>query len=326
MPVVELHEDYSMIHLDVSADEETGGEEGELPRSWIVVFNGWESPIVEAYLARTAELGMVRVARLWEALPSDPCCYVVRQTVEPFSNDSDNPSPHMWRVTSYYRKVLDPLTLDPIVEYDFVPSSDVIDVALRKRTVYWKNAQEWEDGPCSMTNSSGESFDPPAQEDYFDQILRIRVNKRRYDRAMARKFIDTINEDTFLDYEPQKVKLIKWVGRRVRFGLGHFYEHEMEFICRIAESDPFDVGWNLRRVDEGYRWAGSADSNKPGKPILDEEGNPVTTPVLLSHGVPTPNTTKPTFLDFQVKKTRPFAALGIVLGPDGEILIPSREE
>jgi hypothetical protein len=151
-----------------------------------------------------------------------------------------------------------------------------------------------------ITNSSGEPLDPPLTRDFYDLLLTVRRKETtsffNFDRAMNYSGA-AVNNDAFAGFRPGQCRMNSITAVKYwRSGYGHYYDVEYKIQCRqpvppgktsggqqLGDFDRHGLAWQHRYLDRGYRTIEGYDANS--KPIYrnvrDEDGNPITSPVLL---------------------------------------------
>lgn len=132
----------------------------------------------------------------------------------------------------------------------------------------------------AITNSSGEPFDPPLQRPFSDPVIVIERNVATYNLVFWQpRLYTTNNAIVTIDgqaYATGTLRLRSAKAKRILVGASKYYALRIEIGVRID-------GWNRRVLDQGYREQISSLTNGTPvyKNIVDEQGNPVTSPVPL---------------------------------------------
>ncbi|NIP28171.1 MAG: hypothetical protein GWN55_11580, partial [Phycisphaerae bacterium] len=182
-----------------------------------------------------------------------------------------------------------------------------------------------------ITNSAGESFDPPITKPYSDMIIRYTRNEQTFDRLVAADYKNAVNSDTFLGFDAGHVMCTMFEADQMIAGTLTYYKVRYEFRVRYDEVKTKDsggstqtqvFGWKKRIRDEGYRER-TGETNPDGSPkyspIQDENGQNVSQPHLLDGSgkklkdsvIQDPPLPETCFLKFEVHKKRAFSTLNI---------------
>ena len=221
-------------------------------RFFDVLFDSTDDDANRPFMAKADS----RVPQLGEAHPFDAWIYVLRR-----DSDVDADSPFLYHVTVHYQEVRNPLAERPIIEWLSAATNEPIDTDI--------------DGN-PILNSSDEPFDPPMTEDYDDLILRATYNLFAFNSIGAMNYKGAINIDYFLGFEPGQAKVMVYSGREIRAITGNYYvEVTLEIYFR-------STGWKRKVIDQGFRVKGAiTDDVQQYTKIKDDEGDPITEPVLL---------------------------------------------
>jgi len=276
-------------------------------RVFTVVFDEGDEPAIRPLLALQASGIPARGSKYpgWDSME----CY--EKGVEPFEG------PLTYKVTCRYKTIIrkthwsfgsggekPPLE----VEWGFVTSAEAIDRDIDGKVI---------------TNSAGESFDPPITKDIHDLNLRIVREQDDFNQSQAAEYMGAINSDSFMGFDEGQVMCTAYNGRRVYRDDGSYYwQVTYEFQFRNDEIiGEGIIGWKRRILDQGYRenWGKKEDGSPDLRNILDENGQKVSEPVLLNkygRKLPgEPNTEEyiknAKFLKFDVYRKLPFSVLGI---------------
>lgn len=168
--------------------------------------------------------------------------------------------------------------------------------------------QDQQDPTIPITNTADEPFDPPITRDQADLVLAITRNEPTYNVAQALAYRNVLNEDTFYGAPPLHVLCRPIEGRRVIEGTGiEYYRNTYRLVFR-------EDTWNVNVLNQGYREKTGTDAagRATYRQILDEDGNPLSEPVLLGiTGERLLETQTPEWLSFARNKIQPFATLGL---------------
>lgn len=169
----------------------------------------------------------------------------------------------MWYVKADY--ILDPVLWPIEFHYDFNRSRELIS-PLKKDVVTGK----------PVVNSAGQRFDPDVEDDVFDLLITVIENSSQFPVALAKSFINTINDaDVAIENETYPEGTLKVVGFRgpVTYAGGiKYYTKTIELAFRAD-------GWKINRLDDG-RMELDPETDEPMN-SLDPSGMPVAEPVLL---------------------------------------------
>lgn len=146
--------------------------------------------------------------------------------------------------------------------------------------------------PC--VDSAGVPLDPPLEREFSDRTLSVTRREKTFNPLAMDEYADTKNADRFFGYPPGLVRFMGTSDNEIPEGRNTIHEVTYQFVIRYAEYGGVRPGWRSRRwnagrvhrvqdytvVDRGtlaektvWFWA--------LRPILDNEGNPVSSPVPL---------------------------------------------
>lgn len=129
-----------------------------------------------------------------------------------------------------------------------------------------------------ITNSAGEVFDPPVQQDIYDRVVQIQRNVQFHDDVIAEAYLGLLNSVSFnirgasSPIAAFKAKIVEFTGEEAaRNGINYWVQN----IVIETRRD----GWVRRLLDHGF----SERDPITGKPTLvkDSDGLPLNEPVLL---------------------------------------------
>jgi len=274
---------------EVSVEQVAGlvGNTGSTTRTFTVDFTGSDSPNTEKMLAVDASKDGVTIPPLWEAHPYNAWWYVVRKTAR-------RVKPHYYEVLVNYEYIENPLDQPPDISFDFIVNQEPVDF------YYDDNGEEQ-----PLTNSSGETFDPPINKEYYDLVIRIVRNQDYYNALVAAQYIGNINSDAIWGLAPGTVKCNVFSGQPKRAAQLYYYQVSYEFQVR------FDV-WRRRILDQGFREVTGVDEDgvTTYATILDDNLKPLSQPVLLDgDGEQLAESADPVFLERNLCRQLPFAYL-----------------
>jgi len=212
--------------------------------------------------------------------------YSARSTFGTTGNTGDVPDPEQ-----------SPFEAPWVVEWDFVTSNEPIDTDIDGKPI---------------TNSAGESFDPPITTDVHDLLLRIQRNEAAFNPVAANNYKNAVNSDWFWGFGPGLVKCVQFTARTAL--KGQLWYWQVRYAFQIRQD-----GWQRRIRDEGYRTKTgeyNSDGSEKYEEIVDKNGVKVSMPALLNgEGGRLPQSAidagSIAFLYFNLNKTLPFLILGL---------------
>lgn len=224
------------------------------------------------------------------------------------------------RCVSKGAKAVSPLLYDISVTFESIGGSgsangDEDNPLKRRPQVRWGHATEQVEIDTDpeteepITNSAGESYDPPLTTEVSDLVLTYVRNESWFEPGVAQSYKDHINSDPFLGFEAETVKCVEYGGEFTVEGDFEFYVVTRVFHIRLD-------GWRKRVLDRGFHEKiGETDNNIPIlRKFVDDEGNPLTEPQLLNgQGRRLNSLGDPIWRRHYVNKKRAFAPMGIVL-------------
>ena len=319
MSVIKVTRDWNL-----SVHEEVVLEANQIPKIkmdtsliFTVEFDSGDDPLLRPFLARNATDGTTEVPAMWSGHPYDPWLFVK-------SKDVKTIGPFLYEVTCKYDCQIDaetqlplsPLMEPPEISWTFSDSNEPTDTDTEGKPI---------------TNSAGESFDPPITKDYSDLILRYTRNEETFDELIAADYKDAVNSDTFLGFGAGHVLCKMFEADQMRAADLTYYRVRYEFRIRYDEVKTRDgsgniqtyiFGWIKRIRDEGYRET-TGEENQDGSPEIDEiedkNSVKISQPCLLDGSgnrlsdanIKNPPLPETCFLKFDIYKKRPFSALNI---------------
>ena len=127
-----------------------------------------------------------------------------------------------------------------------------------------------------ITNSAGETFDPPVSRLFFDSQVTVTRNVPFHDQAFALSYKGKANAGSFnVDghlVNPEKALVVGWSGQNGLIQNGFTYARET---IRIALRGD---GWKRNLLDQGYTERDGANRQQV---IKDDSGAPMNQPVKL---------------------------------------------
>lgn len=207
-------------------------------------------------------------------------CYKVDAT-------QDQQDPWTWKVECHYSSDLSLIPLSMSVKKHWTTQKF-------QRVVYESLTLSADGTPLAVGNSAGEMFDPPPTRDENRMVLTLVRNElaysgigpwvgTTYDPAIASKYMDTLNDDTFFGFAAGLVKCESIVGEEITTGPVTYWVVTYVFHCRSGNVLGSTVDdWNYRPLDAGFREIYErADLTFGLTPIL-VNGHPVAQPYPLN--------------------------------------------
>ncbi|GAH64211.1 unnamed protein product, partial [marine sediment metagenome] len=197
MAVIDVIEQGESRTVDVSK------ESIRTVRVYTVTFDNTDDPAKRPLLARNASDGTTTVPYRHQRHPYNVWLYVKSKHV-------DTKGPFLYEVTVYYESFTDPwsspdsspmpispLLQPPEVSWTFAKSNEPI-----AHDIYGK----------PITNSAGDSFDPPPTRDFDDLVLRVVRNEPEFNALRAAEYKGAVNSDVFLGFAPGIVRIEVFSG------------------------------------------------------------------------------------------------------------------
>jgi hypothetical protein len=154
----------------------------------------------------------------------------------------------------------------------------------------------------AVSNSAGDYFDPPPTIDDSRPTIRVVRNEQTYNPQYAISWKDTVNTDTFFGFGPGQVKLAQPLGELEYSPVIGFY------VVVTYEFEINPAGWKKEILDQGLRKLGGGGQVA----CVDENGQPVTSPVLLDGaGGQLATGGDPAFMEFEVYQKAAFSGLAL---------------
>lgn len=143
----------------------------------------------------------------------------------------------------------------------------------------------------------------------YDLNISITRNFLGVNDTIAVEYLDSVNSDNFLGFEPGQVKLTAYNYDVVFSGDLVYYKVTGNFVARKPYNTTAEKAWHFRTRHEGFY-------EKVGSTIVravDDNQEPVTKPVLLKQdGTRETDSDSAHFLEFKLYDTRPYNALGFI--------------
>jgi hypothetical protein len=289
-----ITEVYSGLSADVQRDPVTLRDSGSLRRLFEVTWDNAKeasSNLLGCFSARLAGgLSGLSIPQLGDPFPGFPYATVIRVSPAP-ATDND---PKRFFVVVDYQITENPIEQDPVIEWGGVSTSEAIDKD--------RNGN-------AITNSALETFDPPIIDDVYDLSLYYTRNVPAFDPVFYSGYYNAVNSDIFLGFSPNHVKCKNITARRQRSAYDFYYVVTVELIFRLRTSDPNDVGYRRRILDQGFR---AKNDEGVYVQITDDNGSVLSEPTLLDgQGNQLEAGENPVFLTFNTVNQAPFSALEI---------------
>lgn len=187
-------------------------------------------------------------------------------------------------------------------------------------------------------NAAGVVFDPPAERDFTNGILRITKFRSAFPAAQYRKYKDAINRDTFRIRKPGLDLMMLPFTAKLEPIQGSLQYHqprdgaEIRYVKLVYEIALNELGWRFQLLNSGYdrrqdegdkddngRTLSASDFPAPGQagipkarkaPIKDMDANETRVPILLDlEGQPQRPGDEPIYLEYSGYAELPFAPL-----------------
>lgn len=277
-------------------------------RTFAVYFDTGTPASERAAAALTASAGGV-------SIPSYGAQHNVATTLYVRDKSSaETNSPLIFTVSVNYRNIdrfrekravddaVNPLNRDVDISYSFADEEVQIDHDI--------------DG-YAITNSAGETPDPPITKTVSDLVIRIVKNQSSYSATTAMNYKNKINSGSFMGFAAGLVKCIDYSAVKMYDdSYGSYWQVTKEFQVRLATVNGINKGWKRRLLDQGFRETdGTDDAGKPKYKAItaaDDEGKliPVSEPVLLNgSGAKLADGGTPVWLEYDVYESTSFSGL-----------------
>jgi len=254
-------------------DVKSGGQE---IRSWTVLFDENDSPIIRPFLARNAP----GIPLYFDQHDADPYCYVQNKVAEAISTT-------LFKVTVQYGYAegtsgtgdTNPLSQSDIWSAHFEAQHLPIDSAYGVGTLFGTAAggvsDSGDDPKWPICNSAGETYDPKITEQFHLLVKRCVGNRIGYDEMFAAEFIGTVNNEEWKGFPPYTVRLTEWSHEQMQAGDLIYQRHTWEFCVK------WDM-WVRKFLDEGLNEIHAVDSTHPdGLEAIQRDGVDANTPARL---------------------------------------------
>lgn len=160
---------------------------------------------------------------------------------------------------------------------------------------------------ADIVASNGQPFDPPATRTVYHPLVTITVYKAMGADSYANMltYVNKVNDGAWFGFGDQRVLCRKYkLESELITGHGWFWKKTLEL-----EIEP-DNPWNPQKILDQGTYERFSMNTPPYKVILDETGNPITSPVPLDgsgHRLAPGNPL--VYLDFNKYKKQNFAAI-----------------
>jgi len=306
MSVIKITEPYDARTVEDS------GTELKATRVFDVEFNNQGDPVARPILALKARTTLLSVPQIGDKHPAANYLYCVRRNVSVVSQ-------FVYKVSCSYSSISvqtgqneDPLRQKPEISWTFNTLDERVDRAIARI----------EPAPLpepniniAITNSAGQSFDPPITKMVSDLVLHYVRNERSFSMNDAFKYINKVNSSTFLGAPPGTVMCMVYTGDKVYDEkYGDYYHMTYEFNFRIEKVAGKRYGWIRRILDEGlYKETGTnEDGTQKLELIKDDDNVGVVVPLKMDgNGSRLKKVADDVFLAYQLYEKVSFAPLNI---------------
>lgn len=277
------------------SEAELGEDKGR--RVFTVLLDGTDSPAARLAQAQTA----AGIPRRGEVHPFRPAITASEPTVR-------CKAPYLYEVRVEYsisgggRIEADkgPLAQRPTRRWSWQSSTEQVD---------------WDFAGKPIVNSAGQPLDPPLTMEIIDPVLEISRNEPLRDASSMIAYRMAINSDPFYGAAPGQARMLSVSSEEVQ-------EEKLVYlrtIYRIAfrpgpqgEADAEKKAWCTRVMDQGTCEGGDWGQGHELKPIYDEHGVPISSPVKLDgNGKELADKDKAIWLYFETGPRMPFKPLGL---------------
>ena len=179
-----------------------------------------------------------------------------------------------------------------VAEYDQVMVRDVNGVLIR--------------------NSVGDPFDPPVTRKSGAFRFSLTKNYATLNLPLLRAYKNSINSDEWMGFAPGVVRIANITFERIVENINGaryvYWPHGFEF--EVAEEEfGSDGTWKKYVPDVGMRFYNDVDEEYV--PIRTNDGQPITTPILLNGSGAKADPDTPYWLEFDLYRPMPFVALNL---------------
>ena len=265
---------------------------------WSVQFDDADDPRSRKFLAMTAP----GIPRIYSSHPYHPWYYVQAISPRPIGPFFFEVSVHYGALTpkggAAAGEPVDPVAIPPLWSYPQAVTTEKID-----RDV---------DGD-PITNSAGESPDPPLTEEFHDHVGRVVLYRMEYDQLQAWEYRGAVNSVAWRGFPAGTVLCTVNTGEEMQTPFGLRFRITMEFQARwTKKEDGSHIGWQRRVLDEGFRDITSLDADGKPEQFTDKNDVVLTEPTKLDgSGGKLADGLDPVWNYFDTKRPLPFAVLGL---------------
>lgn len=169
-----------------------------------------------------------------------------------------------------------------------------------------------------ITNSAGETYDPPVEIEVYDAVVTVEKNIPSFDAGLAKYMVGGVNVATWYGCPPRTARINNVEASQER-------EDTVDYWKVRAEIQLREDTWDIWIIDQGYQEIRTVNGETKVYLILDDQGRPKNTPTLLDGSggklIPSvydPQTGEllvtsdaPVFRRHRVRREVPFSLLGI---------------
>jgi len=280
---------------------EDSGTELKATRVFDVEFNNQGDPVARPILALKARTTLLSVPQIGDKHPAANYLYCVRRNVSVVSQ-------FVYKVSCSYSSISvqtgqseNPLSQKPETRWTFNTADEPVD-----RTI----------NDAAITNSAGQSFDPPITKPVHDLVLQYSRNEQSFSPMKALKYKGKVNSATFLNAPPGTVMCTVFDGDKVYDEkYGEYYRVTYEFQFRLDEVEGKRYGWKRRILDKGL-YKKLDENNEDGTPKLEiikdaDSGGMIVEVNLDGEGGVLKDGLKSVFLEFDLFEKVSFSPLNI---------------
>jgi hypothetical protein len=179
-----------------------------------------------------------------------------------------------------YAFVEDPLERVPKLSF----REEFIQVIKRADLVSDNDGSSWT-ACAGMTNSAGQTFDPPIVEDKPIMVGVLTKNLTTFNLAIARSYSGAVNSDVFCGFAPRYCLLKSWTGERIFESNVWYWRHTFEVWFNDTEWDEDILDQGLGYLDGGELTAATDPNDYThGQPVrLDGSGGIIASAATASH-------------------------------------------
>ena len=191
----------------------------------------------------------------------------------------------------------DPLKRPPILAYSTRARKTVLE-------------EDYNDPAKAFVNSAGEKYDPPYEDDDYNQVITIRRNIQNFDQNLAWDTVGSVNEDVWQGKARRSVKICKWDAQQREENGVVFFEELMELELQFPNWDVWILNAGSYSLDENGNKLDNVSGRGiqiNGKILLDDDG------VALLRTVRKPGVGNPPVAN-QLCELTPVSMVGIKVG------------